>query len=112
MPLSEKDKALVFENRGANPGTHVLIIGIGEYPHLIRGENENTAIAEGMEQLDAPPISARAVAKWFLDNFENPERPLASLAMVFTLIRSPLPSPLASANTLIIRSVDRLTAQE
>src|SRR5262249_47352492 len=66
------------------PGTHVLIIGIGQYPYLMGGANENPKIAEGMGQLDAPPISARALAKWFLENFKNSERPLASLALVLS----------------------------
>lgn len=77
------DKALVFEKdtHGA-AGTHVLIIGIGDYPHLLGGTEENPTVAEGMEQLDAPPISAKAMAKWFLNEFENQEKPLASVALV------------------------------
>src|SRR5512147_609326 len=78
------DPALVFEEAVNGPGTHVLIIGIGCYPRLLEGAEEDSAIAEGMGQLDAPPISARKMAQWFLDNFKNADRPLASLALIIS----------------------------
>lgn len=82
-PGEAVDPALVFERATAGPGTHVLLVGIGNYDHLLDGEAEDADLAEGMEQLDAPPHSVRAIATWFLDgNFRNDERPLASLAMV------------------------------
>lgn len=79
----DADPALVYELKPEGAGTHVLLIGIGEYDHLIDGTKEKLDIAEGMTQLDAPPLSVKALADWFLDgNFVNAERPLASLAMV------------------------------
>lgn len=73
---------LVFFDGTDEPGTHVLIVGIGHYPCLLGGEKENSSLAEGMGQLDAPPISARKLAQWFLEDFHNPEKPLRSIAMV------------------------------
>jgi hypothetical protein len=84
MTLPKQDDALIFHQNVPNAGTHVLIIGMSAYPHLLGGEFENPAIAEGMGQLDAPAISARAMAKWFLEEFENTEKPLASVSLVLS----------------------------
>ena len=84
-PALEEDPALIFVSPGyTGPGTHVLIVGISDYPHLIGGTEPRPDIAEGMGQLDAPAISARALATWFLDEFNNPDRPLASLALLLS----------------------------
>ena len=77
------DPAIVYENKSEGPGTHVLLVGIGAYDHLIDGNDMRDAVAEGMEQLVAPPLSVKAIADWFLDgNFRNDVKPLASVAMV------------------------------
>lgn len=65
--------------------THVFIIGIGDYPWLDggatpRGEN----ITGGMTQLSAPPISARKFADWWLSEYRDNERPLASVSMLLS----------------------------
>jgi hypothetical protein len=79
------DKALVYQGTDSGqPGTHVLIIGIGEYPYLLGGSHANAQVSGGMGQLTAPPISAREMAKWFLTEFQNTEKPLASLALVLS----------------------------
>jgi Caspase domain len=80
-----EDPALVFTAPAVTgPGTHVLIVGIGDYLHLLGGTEPRSDVAEGMGQLDAPVNSARALANWFLDEFENANRPLASLALVLS----------------------------
>jgi hypothetical protein len=82
------DRALIFEDKTVPVGTHVLLIGIGDYPWLEGGAKCTTAeqqqAAMGMGQLGAPPRSARALADWFLDGFDNPEKPLASLALILS----------------------------
>jgi hypothetical protein len=80
------DKALIFEKPDhQGPGTHVLLIGIGNYPSLLGGSKANEAIAEGMEQVASPPRSARALADWLIDgNFRNPEKPLASVSLLLS----------------------------
>ena len=80
--MAKVDPALVFERDVGGAGTHVLLIGIGDYPYLVDGKEENLAVADGMEQLDSPPLSVLALAEWFLEHFDNPDRPLASLATV------------------------------
>jgi hypothetical protein len=80
--MAKVDPALIFEGGAGGPGTHVLLIGIGDYPYLLDGAKKNPLTADGMEQLQSPPASAGALASWFLEHFENPERPLASLAAV------------------------------
>ena len=77
------DLSLVFSAPVEGPGTHVLLVGIGTYDHLVDGDEEDLDVADGMHQLDAPPISVKALADWMLDgNFRNEQRPLASVALV------------------------------
>lgn len=84
------DPALVFENPANAAGTHVLLIGMGDYPWLVGGSDyvaaDHAEAAMGMGQLFAPPVSMRRLADWFLDphGFANPARPLASLALVLS----------------------------
>lgn len=82
------DPALVFTGDLEQPGTHVLLIGIGAYPFLEGGEHyesdKHEENAMEMGQLAAPPISMRDLGNWFLEKFDNPDRPLASLAMVIS----------------------------
>lgn len=79
------DPALIFETAVAGPATHVLLIGVGDYPWLVGGTSEDADNAQGMAQLAAPPRSMRALADWFIaDKFVNPDRPLASLALVLS----------------------------
>ena len=84
------DPALIFEDKASRAGTHVLLIGIGDYPWLLDGAKCKSPAqverAMGMSQLGAPPHSMRAMADWFLDplGFSNPEKPLASLSMLLS----------------------------
>lgn len=66
------------------PGTHVLVIGIGTYDYLLGGEMKNPEVAGGMHQLPAAARSARAAATWFLEEFDDSRRKLASLAIVLS----------------------------
>ncbi len=87
------DPALLFNDPANRDGTHILLIGVGDYPWLEGGAScttpERKALAMGLGQLGAPPRSMRALADWYLDGFENQERPLASLAM---LLSEPAPA--------------------
>ncbi|HEY5711988.1 MAG TPA: caspase family protein [Allosphingosinicella sp.] len=82
------DPALIFSDEADRAGTHVLLIGIGDYPWLEGGAKcktpEHHENAMGMGQLTSPPVSMRRLADWFLDGFANPDRPLASLAMLLS----------------------------
>lgn len=76
----------------AKPGTHVFVIGVGHYPHLPGGGGKPANETLSLKQLTSPPISAKALADWFLatasgasptsDGFRNPTAPLASLWML------------------------------
>lgn len=77
------DLSLVFLNDTVEPddaGTHVLIIGVGSYAF---GKGPGASPLGGdLIQLSSPPISARAMADWFIDSFENPSKPLASVSLL------------------------------
>ncbi len=86
------DAALVFSNgsAAATPGTHVLIIGVGKYAFGV-GPNAST-VGGGLRQLSSPPVTARAIADWFIGSFKNSSKPLASVSL---LISEPAPAPYA-----------------
>ncbi|ADV14910.1 hypothetical protein Mesau_05941 [Mesorhizobium australicum WSM2073] len=74
---AERDKGLVFVDTAFDrrPATHVMIIGVGAFQ------------SKKLKPVTSPPISARAIADWFLDQkagFTNPERPLGSLALALS----------------------------
>jgi hypothetical protein len=67
---------LVFDSElGDKPGTHVLAIGIGRYPHLLGGDKRLTAKPMGLKQLESPPVSVKALTDWFLASLHAPENP-------------------------------------
>lgn len=85
----------IFQRNGqtdaASAGTHVLIIAVGGYPHLLGGDpNHPAQKMMGLGQLTSPPASAQALADWFLARqtgesqygFYNPKAPLASIEML------------------------------
>jgi hypothetical protein len=82
------DPALVFYDSTDRAGTHVLLVGIGNYPWLEGGSEydpiDHEANAKGMGQLPAPPVSMRRFADWFLDKFDNADSPLASLSIILS----------------------------
>ncbi|QNG46022.1 hypothetical protein D0Z70_15460 [Sphingobium terrigena] len=90
------DPALIFADNADRAGTHVLLIGIGDYPWLEDGSEydpmEHEENAMGMGQLAAPSTSVRRLADWFLDHFVNEDRELASLSMILS---EPQPSTYA-----------------
>ncbi|MEQ1569357.1 MAG: caspase family protein [Myxococcota bacterium] len=64
-------------------GTHVLVVGVGSYPCLEGGDPARSMPNhQNLGQLDAPPRSARTIARWFVDHFHNPARPLATVALL------------------------------
>jgi Caspase domain len=71
----------------SQPGTHLLAIGVGNYPHLLGGTGQLSQKPRGLKQLKSPPQSLTAVLDWFLANllspgssgFVNSAAPLASI---------------------------------
>jgi hypothetical protein len=77
------DAALVFQDEtipAASPGTHVLIVGVGKYA-FGKGGSAST-VAGDLRQLSSPPVTARALADWFIETFRNSKKPLASVSLL------------------------------
>lgn len=67
------------------PATHAIVISVGEYAYLSGGSGSRLAKLDGgLQQLSSPPESAKTFAKWLLDEFNNPEKPLATLSMLIS----------------------------
>jgi hypothetical protein len=73
----------VFKANVHGPATHALVIGVGHYPHLPGGASRNKfPNPDGMGQLKSPPASARAFARWLIEEYKSPQRPLASVTLL------------------------------
>jgi len=65
--------AIVYEKPVNGPATHAIVIGVGDYPHLPGG---------GMGQLKSPPYSAHDLARWLIEKYNCPAKPLASVSLL------------------------------
>ena len=67
------------------PRTHLFVVGVGAYRHL-PGGSEPLDHLRGvrLSQLASPPLSARAVADWFLREMRNPDAPLGSAELLLS----------------------------
>lgn len=71
--------------RPGTPATHVLVIGISAYRHLIGGTAEPPTGSEwAMQQLTAAAGSATAIAAWFATRYQNPNAPVGSLRVLIS----------------------------
>lgn len=66
------------------PGTHVFIIGVGDYPHLKDGSGKQSAPHRGMGQLTSPPVSAMEILRWVDSTLNNPDAPLKSIEVLIS----------------------------
>jgi len=77
--------ALVHQVAVNGPATHVVIIGVGRYPHLEDGDpTKKLADTQGLGQLSSPPVSAHAFAQWVIASFNDPGRPLSSVRLLIS----------------------------
>jgi len=76
------DHYLVHQIRSAGAATHAIVIGAGDYPHLLGGRDSLSDHHDGMGQLSSPPLSARAVAEWLISSYNNSKKPLNSIALL------------------------------
>jgi hypothetical protein len=74
-----QDEPLLASGQAA---AHAIVIGVGEYPHLVGGTGPLTAKHGDLLQLSSPPASAFEFAQWLLEEFNNPDAPLASLSLL------------------------------
>jgi len=79
------DPFLVYHKENLKPAAHALIIGVGDYPHLLQGDGRlSEEWHEGMGQLVSPPLSAGEFASWLIRNFCNQKTPLGSVALLLS----------------------------
>ncbi|WLQ16660.1 caspase family protein [Hahella aquimaris] len=77
------------------PGTHALIIGVGNYKYLRGGPEEyDSAVHMGLSVLRSPPISAMEIAHWILKKegdvytgLSNPRAPLTTVEILVTSVQ-------------------------
>jgi hypothetical protein len=76
----------VHLDENAKPAaTHALVIGVGAYRHVHGGPDPTGHPgAVGMRQLSSPPVSARSFATWMIDQYQDRDRPLGSLALLLS----------------------------
>ena len=70
----------------AGPGTHVFLIGVGDYPHLKDGSGVTSTNHRGMGQITSPPVSAMEMLRWVDTNLNNPEAPLKSIEVLISQV--------------------------
>jgi Caspase domain len=78
------DHYLVHQTRSVGAATHAIVIGAGDYPYLLNGTATLSDDHDGMGQLTSPAVSARAVAEWLISSYNNPEKPLDSVALLLS----------------------------
>jgi hypothetical protein len=76
--------SLVHQGPAAPRQTHVMLIGVGAYEHLPDGGGDPAEEDFGLGQLTSPPASARALADWFIEHFECPDRPLGTVRLLLS----------------------------
>lgn len=83
------------EPAAVTPGTHVLAIAVGRYPHLLGGDPGALANKPlGLKQLKSPPVSLRHLLDWCFAPQLHPDPP-ASPGLVNNQ------APLASVEVLV-----------
>jgi hypothetical protein len=93
MPTATAPDGIVFRNRDVKgAATHVLIVGVGHYPNLRdggQGSDDNAPLG----QLETPSLSVRRLASWFIEHYNYPDAPLATVALLSADVT---PEPFAS----------------
>jgi hypothetical protein len=102
------EESLVHSVRVKGPATHVIVIGVGDYPHLVNGSGPLTNANDQMTQLTAPPLSARAIAGWLISNLNDPDKPLATVSL---LLSESQPSTFQNPRTRATRAVPSATME-
>jgi hypothetical protein len=82
--------SLIFENTAlaaTQEQTHALVIGVGDYPHLLGGSlfaSQPAASTLGLGQLTSSIHSATAFANWLIKSYKNQQAPLGSLELLLS----------------------------
>jgi len=70
--------------RGSVPGTHALVIGVSDYPFADGPHPSALGASCGLRNLTTAARSASDVAAWLLNEYCNPDAPLASLRVLLS----------------------------
>ena len=70
--------------RGFVPGTHALVIGVSDYPFADGPHPSALGASCGLRNLTTAARSASDVAAWLLNEYCNPDAPLASLRVLLS----------------------------
>lgn len=76
----------------ADSQTHIFLIAVNDYPHLIGGSGTPALKAYGQGQLTTPVHSALKIANWFEAKLHNPAAPLGTIEMVLSPGTAPAPA--------------------
>lgn len=80
--------ATVYSKKVKGAATHALVIGVGSYLHLPGGQGKKLPNSWGMRQLSSPPASARAVARWLIENYQHSSKALATVSLLLSDAKS------------------------
>jgi hypothetical protein len=108
-PFADDPALIHCVDPAGRPGTHVIAIGIGHYDHLPDGGGTPTQHHLNLKQITSPPVSARTVASWFIENFDCPDKPLASVSLVLS---EAVPKPVKNGKTGVSFTVPTGTTDE
>jgi hypothetical protein len=84
LELRELDRFLVHEEAPSQRSIHALVIGVGDYRHLIGGSGVRTQSHDGMGQLKSPPTSARKIADWLIAECNHPDYPGRTVSLLLS----------------------------
>lgn len=72
---------LLGSTQGRSPATHAFVMGVSHYPFLHGPEATPVGAEFGMTDLSSAARSASEIAAWLLQEYHNPERPLADITL-------------------------------
>ncbi len=65
----------------SGPRLHALIIGVGDYPHLVAGARNAFKTNFALQQLTTTVFTAKRMAKWLATEYTNPDVRLGSIEL-------------------------------
>ena len=68
----------------AQPRLHAVIIAVSDYPHLNGGSGALANDPLGLSQLTTPGFTGQAIARWLLNDYNNPQCPLGSIEVLLS----------------------------
>ncbi len=68
----------------AQPRLHAVIIAVSDYPHLNGGSGALANDPLGLSQLTTPGFTGQAIARWLLNDYNNPPCPLGSIEVLLS----------------------------